>query len=538
VANVVIDLTVAVWFFRRIDKPPIRQRYPQMSLTIAMANMVSTTLLELQNVVGVYPQTCFALNVVIVAALAVIDASNLMRTLAYCWEARISQRKLHLALKSDGQERNSRMEDLESEQNFLKHIKYSKASVKYFLLANLFQAALLVGVYTISSISVSPSVSILFQSRVEDAICGSFNVLEHIFALVFFSIEQFVMLYFIFRYGSRFSDNFYLRRELLMQAFVLLTFQVYSSLLTQEEFLIKYKLGSFDYAGLFMIFANYFIVFITLIEPIRLSYLAEFSSGGEIRKTAADLETVKKVDNQKIIFLELLNDRKGFLSFSKFLRAEFSLEHLLFWKEVVNFRVNFESLKDPIDAASDLFSTYISDEAPMQVNLPAHVFQPLRDAFSKEEISPTDLESLRNVFVNSEEEILLLMLHDSFTRFKIKQEYAAIQERLEFNEARSSVLHCMLSKICCCLKNEKELKYSKKLLLKDSEETPSLTYQSKGLNNSLLNSKGTTSELHPILEERKSKDERSISIQMSQGPVLSKASNTADSKLSLSTGHP
>lgn len=145
----------------------------------------------------------------------------------------------------------------------------------------------------------------------------------------------------------------------------------------------------------------------------------------------------------------------GFEAFRKFLSAEFSVENLLFWKDIEDFRKKIKAggSEDFIRTENKrLYEKYIIEDSPFQVNLKGEVVQriraviegkaPLPSAATQDEkaddakakkrtecMSPGAAET-PTVFDEAQANIFKLMKSDSFPRFKTSEIYTTFAQKM------------------------------------------------------------------------------------------------------------
>jgi len=173
----------------------------------------------------------------------------------------------------------------------------------------------------------------------------------------------------------------------------------------------------------------------------------------------------------------LLSHKAGVASFKKFLTKEFSVENILFYEEIEEYRNKIGKGADEMELigeAQRLYAKYIIVDSPFQVNLPDHIVRDLenklKDIFAmagagmevmttsggKKSISspPEDRGHHRQpseallphqrdtptIFDRAQENIFKLMSTDSFPRYQRSEEYRRFVEEVETKRKKKRVL--------------------------------------------------------------------------------------------------
>lgn len=229
----------------------------------------------------------------------------------------------------------------------------------------------------------------------------------------------FLVIFIFFAYTLRGAhDGFYIRQELKLTGtlsiptvFVWLLFNNVGVFKTINNTVFPFSTLSFTACGcLALIFSTLWPLFRSIFQPPVLHRL----------DIANDLGTLEGI----------LRDEEGHRSFQKFLTKEFSVENILFWREIEEFRKQqFESLNsrefNATERAQAIMQEYIVEDSPFQVNLPGEVVQNLFFAMKttgkvrrKEDGKPHSAEDFNEtVFDECQADIFKLMDRDSFPRY-------------------------------------------------------------------------------------------------------------------------
>jgi hypothetical protein len=156
----------------------------------------------------------------------------------------------------------------------------------------------------------------------------------------------------------------------------------------------------------------------------------------------------------------LIQHDTGFESFRKFLSAEFSVENLLFWKDIDTFRRKIRDNQAGEFITSEnsrLFAKYIVEDSPFQVNLPEKIVADVKAVIDGKaqppSISPSDvrLEEKSNetakaaphpptIFDEAQKSIFKLMESDSFPRYKSSDQYRDFVNQVSLKQKEKAIL--------------------------------------------------------------------------------------------------
>jgi len=206
--------------------------------------------------------------------------------------------------------------------------------------------------------------------------------------------------------------------------------------------------------------------FSTLVLLIAISFALGLSTFWPLYRSIYKppvLEDLHVPDNIRTLS-GLLSDPDGFTSFKLFLSKEFSVENILFWKEVEEFRLKKSKTPDPADLRGDaqnIYGKYIIRGAPFEVNLPSNIVADLqsrlRDEFAGpgREVSASNValvsvnasktedgigENTPTIFDAAQGNIFALMESDSYQRYAASPEYAQLTQRYESRTRKKEVL--------------------------------------------------------------------------------------------------
>jgi len=115
-----------------------------------------------------------------------------------------------------------------------------------------------------------------------------------------------------------------------------------------------------------------------------------------IRRSHHQGRKVSETERPPVLDLSLvLADKKGLRQFTTYLQAELSVEAILFWRAVEQYRTASHSLKGTLlPPAQDIFEKYVEEGAPYQVNLPFEIVKQIQDELNSLHsftVSPTSV---------------------------------------------------------------------------------------------------------------------------------------------------
>ncbi|XXQ36739.1 RGS domain-containing protein [Plasmodiophora brassicae] len=143
-------------------------------------------------------------------------------------------------------------------------------------------------------------------------------------------------------------------------------------------------------------------------RPLVDTYRASTSS-------ASRKESSSKSDHILETFEEFLATTDGFAAFKAHLQTEFAVESLLFWAAVRKFQAEFTNDPNGVDAARSIYSDFLANNAPLQINLPSTSFRHFQNIFANADLAG-NIEA--NMFDRASEQMVILMETNSLARFQ------------------------------------------------------------------------------------------------------------------------
>jgi len=211
----------------------------------------------------------------------------------------------------------------------------------------------------------------------------------------------------------------------------------------------------FPFSSLFLMMGVSISFCASTIWPLYRSYFAP-PAIEEFGQSSKDLTTLQGV----------LSDRGGISSFKKFLTKEFSVENILFYEEIEEYRKKKKEGGEDLELigeAQRIYAKYIIIDSPFQVNLPDNIVKELesklKDIFSNagklpealagsyQPRSMSDASSLLpnqretpTIFDKAQENIFKLMSTDSFPRYFRSEEYQKLCAQVNDKKDQETIL--------------------------------------------------------------------------------------------------
>jgi len=272
-------------------------------------------------------------------------------------------------------------------------------------------------------------------------------------------VAVYLAVFFTFAYKLRqVVDGFKIKEELALTGFIAIACAI--PWIAFNNFAKQINNDVFPFSTFFLLLGVAAAFGLSTLWPLFLSYFAppsmEEGDGG-------DLTTLTG----------LLNDKEGLTSFKQFLTKEFSVENILFYEEIEEYRTkkrNGQREQDLIGESQKIYAKYIITDSPFQVNLPDNITKDLekqlKDIFSaagqgESTETPLSTPSKRSVistpttpnpnpynlnrdpptiFDKAQENIFKLMNTDSFPRYARTNEYLALQKRKDTHSKKLDIL--------------------------------------------------------------------------------------------------
>jgi hypothetical protein len=408
-AMVFCVVVLSVWFWTRRFHFPIATRWPSF---VIMGELNLVLALVILNLATVYKNTipCYVTTVAVFDGVSSAAIFCLLRAWKLYYDYRITL---------------ARAENLTADESwFLRYYKYSKPEwVKYTTtFCSTFHKV--VGVILVLTVPVPDG------KMCADLLYPTFGF------LMVYLILQLILSFFL----RNLKDGTFVALELLFNAVV--------AIVTLTIIVILH-MNDVNYSSLLWIAdIDVYITFVTsFIAPIIGSYAIGHSQKMILRESQQPKVSDRgfPVTSQedllpdlKTIHMEdILSSERGIQAFKDFLISEFSVENLLFWIDVAQFKriysedKNEKLSEDLTTAALRIYNRYIKKDCEYEVNIEFAIADKIHRAFN----NPADDTLITpNIFDQAYEEIQRLMELDSFSRFKRtlqKQTWVIeLQERL------------------------------------------------------------------------------------------------------------
>jgi hypothetical protein len=266
------------------------------------------------------------------------------------------------------------------------------------------------------------------------------------YAAFFVSMFEILVFAVILINLQRTTENFGIKKELVLSAIAFTVSAVLQGanaiLNLQPEEMFARTLKFRGYQLFDVLFPMWFVLYRAIQLPTLMTYEWEEMSGKLRDFTKLDQENKLKIKD----LTSLLNHPDGFVLFQNFLKKELAVEFALFWKDV-------ERYKRGEVTASEIFSLYISENAPLFVNIPSEMRTDIIWQFNKDVKVDSDRSRIKSVqkallqfpsmtemsevtvpkvdiFKAAQAEVLRVMFSDAFVRFRKTPEYTRFARTL------------------------------------------------------------------------------------------------------------
>jgi hypothetical protein len=273
--------------------------------------------------------------------------------------------------------------------------------------------------------------------------CKGLQVAQVIIAIY---VLCYIIAFLLFSIGLRaVVDNFKIKEELRSTGIIgiaaVIVYGVFNLALKD----INNK--TFPFSTLGLLIAVIYAFYASTIAPLWRSYHAP----PKVEDSAVDVQQMETLS-------ALIQHDAGFESFRKFLSAEFSVENLLFWKDIDTFRKKIRDNQSPEFVTSEnqrLYAKYIVEDSPFQVNLPEKIVDNVKAVIdgksSPPTISPSDVRleegksdrtapSPPTIFDEAQKSIFKLMESDSFPRYKSSDQYRDFVNQVSTKQKEKAIL--------------------------------------------------------------------------------------------------
>ena len=181
----------------------------------------------------------------------------------------------------------------------------------------------------------------------------------------------------------------------------------------------------------------FFWILASYITSIVLPLFQSLRAGERALRREDDITShtlTRRTSDMLTSLTKLLEDKLGYDAFLTFLKSEYSMENLLFYKAAKSFKnkITWSNDMDKYSAAHNIYEKYIKpNSAPFEINLPARVQKPVVHFFDESSSSrhmvSGDLSN--DIFDGAMENIFHLMESDSFPRFRRSSIGLKLQKR-------------------------------------------------------------------------------------------------------------
>jgi hypothetical protein len=427
------------WYRRRITKSPIKERPHSLIFSTVGPFFMMGMEYGFVNVLPMDHLYCFPIVMILATSYISLIGSLAFRTGLLYWEFTLTQKKMAYAgeAKSSTPFSEARLDMLKVELAKMQ----GRSKWMRFGAALSWVVGFIATVITFSAMKAPFNITSYEQVNADGvSLC---NVVTRANLLYWFLPDMILhvisMIWLLFKMRSM-QDNFYLKQELWYTLLVMMFPLIYIILVGIPEVSPYLYSDRFDYGTLFFLeIPALMLMGVSFGFPIWKSYDKEFRNSRKDGKSTTQ-STVSghhsSLDQLQKDFRIVLEDPQGSELFQKFLQREWSVENILFWKAAVDFRSSFES-RSPEEraiSAAKIYAEYISENAPLCVNLPYEIRSEVTHKMNGGESTSADL------FQKCESEIFLLMMKDSFRRFMFRDDSGYKQIEATVIARRNSLL--------------------------------------------------------------------------------------------------
>jgi hypothetical protein len=449
------------WYFKRRQFSPIKERPQLLTMSTLTAFNIVTLLYEAMDVVPLRSLYCFPILVIVCSCFISTVGSLSARLFFLWWSARITEKKIAYA----GSLLNVNINQLERNEssvvNWIVGVRSDlntlKNQAKWVRTWSIFDWSVGLIATLISFAAKNCSLTIpLFEFVTENTAvsiqCDKMMQTNYAWMMAIMStiVCAAAFLWYKLR-GVR--DNYYVKQELLQLSVLMIPPAIYILLVitsqTTEHFVLT---GDWNYGTAIFLGLNAFgVVVVSCGIPIWRSYSSEFNQiAGTAESEMEELKGAppakrniyKSLDHMRKEFLFVLSDSECSQLFQKFLEREWSVENILFWNAVRDFKSKFDGLDENSQEsmAHKIYNEYVTESAALCVNLPYEVRIKISKVINDESFPKEPISC--ELFKAAEEEIFQLMLRDSYRRFVHRANdsgYSKVQERLTSNNNPATI---------------------------------------------------------------------------------------------------
>ncbi|KAL8616865.1 hypothetical protein ACOMHN_041784 [Nucella lapillus] len=169
--------------------------------------------------------------------------------------------------------------------------------------------------------------------------------------------------------------------------------------------------------------------FLTTAYPSN-PWLSEDTSLWDLSEDDNSPGSAQRVTKWALNFRHLLADRKGRAEFKTFLEKEYSQENLRFWCECE--AIKFAPVSRLSSRIEKIFREFLSEGSPYEVNIDSKTRQEVERQVERGRVHKPS----RFTFLHAQEQILRLMMKDSYVRFLRSEQFQQLQNNALEPEGR------------------------------------------------------------------------------------------------------
>jgi hypothetical protein len=423
----IIQLVLAGLFMSRISLNPVKPIFPRFSLMGAM----SLTLLNFTYSIRYFPNSNFNCNWWMILCILLVGCSGIVQAVRQVFialECYVIRKKIHAQTLDD-------FKKIQPLSHFLNRIRtQGRIRIRAVVFISTINPTI---AGTISYLILKYRFQVDPTWQAQDDACAQI-AFDGVKLAVPFFVTPIVVCFFMVLYNVQFvKDNFYLREQNIIYGFVATAVLVWACLFSNDTFLDWVKRADMDVLSLTSLMLAVIMNSFTVFLPYLRTYSMEFSEANDVLRKRIESPLLRSDAISLDNFLIFLQSQEGFLLFEEFLCGEFSVESLWFWRDIQKLKTKGRGLSDAHflqttvsvvqgtnakELVQEIIEKYIYDDAPLLINISFKTRTEMLKSFKMlESQSVVTSDQYETLFQAAEQEILLMLKSDSWSRFLQKR---------------------------------------------------------------------------------------------------------------------
>lgn len=418
VVSVTLSLVAFTLLWIRRDKFPIRERKPWTVLLSTGSLTIVSVMMCVREIMG-GDIDCFPFWVVYSIFNTFLFATIVLRGSILIISFNLTQGALEFH-QSMVQHKEQMIDHLKGD------VALEEKSSNWFLSRRrYFSAKYLIPLFSLAVVILCLPILLFFAVNQDavDSSSTSDQCIGHVYIFRYVDLPFGALMLVAFLIGHQklkaVREQFYIKEELQHLGMVLVCIAVLISVLVTLDHFGRENGNSLmkDIADFIFAFVRYvallvWVLWISIFQIVYVSYEIERRDLEKIKKIS-DLDDIvpnrASIEVMRSELLEMLEDGEGYSVFLKVVEQQFSVENLLFWKDVIEFKRMTDpsfishrlselsddkapsrkvtkskaTRKEIQDRAVSIFKTYVAEDAMLLVNLSHAQFEGLRSSFAK-----------------------------------------------------------------------------------------------------------------------------------------------------------